>query len=161
KAGPLTRPAAVQLVNGYLADVHDRAGGRGLAGTVHSTKGVMAADQGAALAEVLVPRSVRSLVEKRMPASVIIVPDGALHELPFEALLLESQPPKYLLDVFPPISYAPSANILMNLIERQTDDGANRSVLTVGNPKYIESATVLASNSQRSLAAASRAAYLG
>ncbi|HEY2762363.1 MAG TPA: tetratricopeptide repeat protein, partial [Pirellulales bacterium] len=105
KPGPLTRPSIVQLVNQFLADVRDRAGGRGLAGTVHSAKGAMAADKGTLLAEVLVPRSVRSLVESRAPASVIIIPDGALHELPFEALLLENQPtPKYLLDVFPPIA---------------------------------------------------------
>ena len=55
-AGPVTRASLVQLVNQYLADVRDQAGGRGLAGTVISPKGVQAADQGTALAEVLVPR---------------------------------------------------------------------------------------------------------
>ena len=182
KAGPLTRAAIVQLVNKFLADVRDRAGGRGLAGTVHSAKGAMAADKGTLLAEVLVPRSVRSLVESRTPSSVVIIPDGALHELPFEALLLESQPaPKYLLDVFPPIAYAPSANILVNLIQRPTSDEKNIGTLTVGNPKYIETTTVATSLPQsenrapatktdsaapsdpstRSLSAVSRAAYLG
>jgi len=183
KPGPLTRPAVVQLVNQFLADVRDRAGGRGLAGTVHSVKGVMATDQGTVLAEVLVPRSVRNLVEHRAPASVIIVPDGALHGLPFEALLLESQPAaKYLLDVFPPIAYAPSANILVNLIQRPATDANAMATLTVGNPKYVESATVATnlrqssdrgdtakndpptksnSTAEHSLATVSRAAYLG
>src|SRR5215475_1936797 len=88
KTGPLTRPVTVQLVNQFLADVRDRAGGRGLAGVVHSEKGAMTADKGTVLSEVLVPRSVRSQIESRAPASVTIIPDGALHELPFEALLL-------------------------------------------------------------------------
>jgi CHAT domain-containing protein/tetratricopeptide (TPR) repeat protein len=165
KPGPVTRTALVQLVSQYLADVRDRAGGRGLAGVVHSEKGIAAADQGTTLAEVLVPRSVRNLVERRAPQSVIIVPDGALHELPFEALLLESQPsPKYLLDVFPPIAYAPSANILMNLAERPAPDLAAPAVLTVGNPKYPQSAggnERKTTPAKESLTAVSRAAYLG
>src|SRR5262249_10807909 len=146
------------------------------AGTVHSSKGAMEADKGTLLAEVLVPRTVRSLIESRAPQSVIIVPDGALHQLPFEALLLESQPsPKYLLDVFPPIAYAPSANILANLAQRPAaNDAAPRAsaTLTVGNPKYVESTVVAAnfsktsdrdppSSPNRSLSAVSRAAYLG
>jgi CHAT domain-containing protein/tetratricopeptide (TPR) repeat protein len=167
KPGPVTRAALVQLVSQYLADVRDRAGGRGLAGVVHSEKGVAAAEQGTSLADVLVPRSVRSIVEHRAPQSVIIVPDGALHELPFEALLLESQPaPKYLLDVFPPIAYAPSANILMNLAQRPSATGG-LMVLTVGNPAYPQAATSAQANEakaardERSLAAVSRAAYIG
>src|SRR5262249_3653979 len=123
----------------YLADVRDRAGGRGLSGIVHSQEGVLAADQGTLLSEVLVPRSVRNSIAKRAPQSVIIVPDGALHELPFEALLLERDPsPNYLLDVFPPIAYAPSANILLNLVQRPAADPKATATLTVGNPKYVE-----------------------
>src|SRR5262249_12142708 len=123
KAGPIARSAMAQLVNHYLADVRDRAGGRGLGGVVHSEKGVPAADHRTPLAEVLVPRSVRNIVEHRGPQCVMIVPDGALDELPFESLLLESRPsPKYLFDVFPPIAYAPSANILVNLIDRAPPD---------------------------------------
>ena len=68
KAGPLTRPAAVQIVSQYLADLRDRAGGRGLAGIVHSPKGVMAAEQGTQLAEVLLPRDVRKTDRRPQPA---------------------------------------------------------------------------------------------
>ncbi len=140
KSGPVTRPELVKLINAYLADVRDRTGGRGLSGIVHSKEGVLAADQGTLLAEVLVPRSVRNIIARRAPQSVIIVPDGALHELPFESLLLEREPsPKYLLDVFPPIAYAPSANILLNLVQRPAADPKATATLTVGNPKYIES----------------------
>jgi CHAT domain-containing protein/tetratricopeptide (TPR) repeat protein len=158
KAGPVTRATLVQLVSQYLADVRDRAGGRGLAGVVHSEKGVAAAEQGTSLADVLVPRSVRSMVEHRAPQNVIIVPDGALHELPFEALLLESRPaPKYLLDVFPPIAYAPSANILLNLAERPAAGSGELTILTVGNPAYPQAAR----SAQGSFVAVSRAAYIG
>ncbi len=164
-AGPITRLSLVQLVFQYLADVRDHDGGRGLAGTVISPKGVLAADQGTALAEVLVPREVRTIVEQRKAQgkakSVIIVPDGALNELPFEALLLERQSNEknlYLLDVFPPIAYAPSANILMNLIGRPPDAKAV-ATLTVGNPKYPDAPAVPVA--QRSVADVTRAAYLG
>ncbi|HKD37521.1 MAG TPA: tetratricopeptide repeat protein, partial [Pirellulales bacterium] len=119
KAGPLTRPIAVQIVSQYLADLRDRAGGRGLAGIVHSPKGMLAAEQGTQLAEVILPREVRKRIEDRQPREITIVPDGGLHQLPFEALLLEAgDSPRYLLDVFPPITYAPSATILANLKSR-------------------------------------------
>jgi len=137
-AGPLTRPIAVQIVSQYLADLRDRAGGRGLGGIVHSPKGVRGAEQGTILAEVLLPRAVRKMVEDRAASWITIVPDGALHQLPFEALLLEGgDSPRYLLDVFPPIAYAPSATILLNLLERGGGDSKSPgSLLTVGNPHY-------------------------
>jgi CHAT domain-containing protein/tetratricopeptide (TPR) repeat protein len=136
-AGPLNRPEMVKIVNLYLADLRDRAGGRGLGGVVQSPRGVMAAEKGTGLAQVLVPREVRDLVLKRAPKSVVIVPDGALNELPFEALLIESRPAsKYLLDIFPPVAYAPSANILLNLIDRQSPPAKEVAALSVGNPKY-------------------------
>ncbi len=138
KAGPLTRPTAVQLVSQYLADLRERGGGRGLAGIVRSEKGVMAAEQGTQLAEVLLPREVRGRIERRNPSGITIVPDGALHQLPFEALLLEAgDSPRYVIDALPPISYAPSATILMNLKSRPAADASGpATLLTAGNPHY-------------------------
>ncbi|HEV2971141.1 MAG TPA: CHAT domain-containing tetratricopeptide repeat protein [Pirellulales bacterium] len=159
KAGPLTRPIAVQIVSQYLADLRDRAGGRGLSGIVHSQKGVMAAEQGTQLAEVLLPREVRKRIAERNPQGITIVPDGALHQLPFEALLLESgESPRYLLDVFPSITYAPSATILVNLLSRPAADPKTAAtVLTVGNPHYPQTDDKLHLDS---LAAVSRDAFL-
>ena len=77
KAGPLTRPTAVQLVSQYLADLRERGGGRGLSGIVHSPKGVMAAEQGTQLAEVLLPRDVRQRIERRGPQASRSFPTGA------------------------------------------------------------------------------------
>ncbi|MCH8042207.1 MAG: CHAT domain-containing protein [Planctomycetes bacterium] len=161
--GPLTRAKTVKLVNAYLADLRDRRGGvrggvesdgseappttglnipnatvkRGLDGTVFSPKGYLAADSGVELAEVFVPRRVRQIVAKQKARSVVIVPDGALHQLPFEALLLSREPQRtYLLDEFPPISYAPSASILMGLLNRGSSTSPAVSALSVGNPQY-------------------------
>ena len=160
-AGPLTRTVAVQLVNQYLQDLRDRKGGRGLAGIVSSPKGVEAANGGTALAEVLLPRSVRTQIAGQVPATVIIVPDGALHQLPFESLLLESgKKTRYVLDTFPPIAYAPSAAILLNLESRSLSlplgEGRGEGVLTVGNPQYQQPA----SSAETTVAVASRDAYV-
>jgi CHAT domain-containing protein len=121
---------------------------------------VLAAEQGLHLAEVILPRQARELVSRLSPRGVIIVPDGALHQLPFEALLLSNQPrPRYLLDVFPPINYAPSVAILMNLQQRarQIHD-TPPSVLTVGDPQYAQRVDVAQT---RGVAKVSRAAFLG
>ncbi|MCH8922681.1 MAG: CHAT domain-containing protein, partial [Planctomycetes bacterium] len=181
--GPLTRAKTVKLVNTYLADLRDRRGGvrggvrsdgseprpgeglnipkaevkRGLDGTVYSPKGYLAADSGVELAEVFVPRRVRQIVKQQQAQSVVIVPDGALHQLPFEALLLAREPqPTYLLDEFPPITYAPSASILIGLLKRGSSTFATIAALSVGNPNYD-----LAAEQKRpgSLAGTSRDAY--
>ncbi len=162
KAGPLTRPAAVQIVNQHLADMRDRAGGRGLGGIVKSVKGVEAAQQGTLLTETLLPAAVRKLVSDSGAQGVVIVPDGALHQLPFEALLLSASPaPRYVLDVLPPISYAPSANIWWNLYNRPSATrNSPAKLLTVGNPHYLPQ-TDAPDRPPITMLAATRDAYLG
>ena len=55
---------------------------------------------------------------------LVVIPDGPLALLPFETLIVEpGESPKYLLDVGPPIFYAPSATVLLNLAARS---GENR-----------------------------------
>ena len=50
---------------------------------------------------------------------LVVIPDGPLALLPFETLIVEpGESPKYLLDVGPPILYAPSATVLLNLAAR-------------------------------------------
>src|SRR5262249_22706350 len=62
----------------------------------------------------------RELVEPwsgELPASVrrlVIVPDGVLHSVPFEALVRPGSRPRRLLDDFA-VSYAPSATVLREL----------------------------------------------
>lgn len=158
KAGPLTRPVTVQIVSQYLADLRDRGGGRGLAGIVHSPEGVLEAEHGTQLAEVLLPREVRKKIEQRQPQGITIVPDGGLHQLPFEALLIEGgDSPRYLIDIFPPITYAPSATILANLKARASAAAGPATLLTAANPHYPQGPE---QPRGQTLAAVSRDAYL-
>jgi CHAT domain-containing protein len=69
---------------------------------------------------------------------LIILPDGALHSLPFEALRRPGEPPRRLLDDFS-ISYAPSATIHFRLgspAGARPADAA--SLLVIGDPAVSE-----------------------
>jgi CHAT domain-containing protein len=60
-----------------------------------------------------------------------------LHKLPLEALVLQSKPkPRYVLDDYPPMIYAPSAAALVLLANRPVPTGEDDSLLTVCNPAY-------------------------
>jgi CHAT domain-containing protein/tetratricopeptide (TPR) repeat protein len=89
------------------------------------------------LAEVVLPPDARKRIRSLSPGCVVVVPDGALHKLPFEALLLHAdEQPTYVLDELPPLAYAPSVAILALVAGRQpaAPDGL-RSLLTV-TPDY-------------------------
>lgn len=73
-----------------------------------------------------------------VPASarLIIVPDGPLLRFPFEALVTDIQggAPKYLLEDYT-ISYAPSASVLAELMDRKrSEPAAQVDLLALGNP---------------------------
>jgi CHAT domain-containing protein len=103
------------------------------------------------LGELLLPEFALKYIAKNAFKRLIIVPDGPLSMVPFEALVVADDPePKYLLDVAPPILYAPSATILKTLQERPEatiPDGSDL-VLAVGDPAYRQAA----SNQERSAA---------
>ena len=90
------------------------------------------------LADVLLPAPVRKRLRELAPREIVVVPDGALRELPFEALLLHAGPkPTYVLDALPPLSYAPSVAILALLARRApAERTATPSLLTVADPAY-------------------------
>ena len=69
----------------------------------------------------------------------MLIPDGALHKIPFECLLLSAgAAPKYALDELPPVCYAPSIAALAVVLNRpRVLDGA-ATLLTVGDPAYPE-----------------------
>jgi CHAT domain-containing protein len=91
------------------------------------------------ITDILLPREVRDELRRRGPQYITVVPDGALHQLPLEALPVSSDPPRYLLDELPPLAYAPSAMILAALEKRNPTNGEkDLSLLTVGNPSYPE-----------------------
>jgi CHAT domain-containing protein/tetratricopeptide (TPR) repeat protein len=136
----LTRSTAVRLVDEYLAALRSVEGGRGLAGVVQSPKGFMKADRGRLVTEVFLPAAVRKLLAARAPDHVIVVPDGAVHELPLECLVIApGERPVFALDTLPPLTYAPSATILQSLVSRPKGaEITGAEMLSVGNPKYGE-----------------------
>jgi CHAT domain-containing protein len=85
-----------------------------------------------ALAETLLPDDVRAAV---MSAdAVILVPDGALHALPFEALETGDDPEPYWLDHGPVIRYAHSLSTLTGAIRRLHDRSGK--IVTVCDPEF-------------------------
>ena len=97
-------------------------------------------DQLAALWRALVPESEQRLLAGPALDRLLIVPDGPLAMLPFEALVVRAgDDPEYLLDVGPPVAYAPSLRVLAMLADPHAERGpsaADGPVLTVGNPTY-------------------------
>jgi CHAT domain-containing protein len=95
----------------------------------------------AALWRGLVPESERQAILGGKVKRLLIVPDGPLALLPFEALVVESgNDPEYLLDAGPPIAYGPSATVLYNLAERPAANASSdrEPVLALGDPAYDE-----------------------
>ncbi|MCB9940044.1 MAG: tetratricopeptide repeat protein [Planctomycetaceae bacterium] len=104
--------------------------------------------------DVLVPATEQAAIVGGGLAKLIVLPDGPLALLPFEALVVErGDAPTYLIDVGPPMHYGPSATILMNLRQRTraaTQD--ENPVLSVGDPQYSpasQSESDTTSDSQR------------
>jgi len=101
-----------------------------------SADGTTLADRLVALFRVLVPRRVWSSLK---PATeVVVVPDGSLHRLPFEALVTKAgrttASARTWLDDGPPIRYTASATLLQRLAARGAASGGN--VLSVSDPAY-------------------------
>jgi CHAT domain-containing protein/tetratricopeptide (TPR) repeat protein len=109
----------------------------------------------AALWKILIPESERTLLTAGQLQRVMIIPDGPLGQLPFESLVVDNDgaEPQFLLDVGPPIVYAPSATILYNLAERQAVPGPKdlKPVLTVGDPTYPGATAQVASTTASAL----------
>ncbi len=135
--GPVTRDVASRLVTWYLAATvpFTPSHSRGLSGTVATVKGeAIQASSLTLVAETLLPPPIRAAIQRRQPKRLVIVPDAALHQLPFEALLLSAGArTNYVLDEWPPITYAPSATVLSHLARRAAPAmNTERRLLLVG-----------------------------
>jgi CHAT domain-containing protein len=107
-----------------------------------------------ALAEMILPAEVRRRVAALSPDYVTVVPDGALHHLPLEALRTHAEPnTRFVLDDFPPIAYAPSITILKALVDDQPPARPSPTALTLGNPKFSTDPLPTAANVPPLLAA--------
>ncbi len=106
----------------------------------------------AALWKLLVPEVLKKSLLAGQVVRLIIVPDGPLALLPFEALVVQpGEEPKYFLDICPPITYSPSASVLANLEGRPAKGVGREPVLTVGDPAYSggEPALAVAANESK------------
>lgn len=135
EAGALTAEKVARLFDA------PEAGLRGIFGYGRARSG-LAVPAPAATAErlhavwrMLVPEPVWAAV--RQAAEVIVLPDGALHYLPFEALVVArgEGPIRHWLDDGPPIRYAPSATVLYQ-IERRPAPREGLGVLSLSDPIY-------------------------
>ena len=87
---------------------------------------------------VLIPdEAVRKRIVGGTLDHLLVLPDGALAKLPFEALIVSPDPvsPQYLLDRGPAVVYSPSASMYYNLKRRNVTTKA-KAALTVGDPFY-------------------------
>jgi CHAT domain-containing protein/tetratricopeptide (TPR) repeat protein len=89
------------------------------------------------LGDIFLPPGARKMIRDSGAELVIVIPDGPLHKLPLETLVLGTDKgPRYLLEELPPVVYAPSSGILAYLVDRPRTDKGPLSLLTVGNPDY-------------------------
>jgi CHAT domain-containing protein/tetratricopeptide (TPR) repeat protein len=90
------------------------------------------------IADTVLPRAVRVRLTQLSARQVVVVPDGALHRLPLESLVLRAgTTPRYVLDELPPMVYAPSLSVLAHLAQRPSRPASGSpSLLTVCNPAY-------------------------
>ena len=98
-------------------------------------------DRLAAIWSVLVPSKERAMLTAGRIKCLVVLPDGPLALLPFESLVVErGGEPRYFLDAGPPVLYAPSATVLLNMTERpEAPRPADREpVLALGDPAYGE-----------------------
>ena len=152
-AGPLTSALLQQILSGRLDTTsRNRGGGTSSESEVTSLlpsrglkrrKAAYATSPEArlhALWQLLVPNGLwETLVES---SEVILIPDSALHQLPFEMLVvhLEETATRYWLDEGPVIRYAPSSTTLYNIEKRPpsriTPNINQPLVLSLANPIY-------------------------
>ena len=132
---PVNGEALSTLVAGYSAFAVDTLQ-RGL--VTESTTGSRPAGPDANLREVIIPDELWAIV--RDYENVLILPDGPLASLPFEAIVVEKDQDdaRYWLDVGPSVSYASSGTVFANLKRRKAPSPLSRSldVLTVYDPLF-------------------------
>jgi CHAT domain-containing protein len=137
----LTDAVVGRLVNHYLQQIADPSFSptRGLA-LVSRSPGVGTRPSAPEiLGDAVLPFALREKIRASGAKRVVLVPDGALHKLPFEALLLSAEPaPKYALDELPAVCYAPSLAVLGVVLSRPRDNAGEPYLLTVGDPAYPE-----------------------
>jgi CHAT domain-containing protein len=144
---PLTDAVAKRLVNQYLQQIADPTFNptRGI-NLVSRTPNTSKPSAPEVLGDAILPPALREKLRASSAKRVVVIPDGALHKLPFECLLLSAgTTPKYAIDELPPVCYAPSIAALAVVLNRPRVLDGEASLLTVGDPAYPEATSGSAS----------------
>jgi CHAT domain-containing protein/tetratricopeptide (TPR) repeat protein len=149
---PLTDTVTARLVDQYLRQIADPQFNptRGV-NLVSRTPNTSRVSKPELLGDAVLPPALREKLRATNAKRIVVIPDGALHKLPFECLLLSSSPkaggspepshqPKYVIDELPPVCYAPSIAALAVVLNRTRVLDGDASLLTVGDPAYPEAA---------------------
>ena len=144
ESGALSEAALNDLIGGS-ADGESPAGivsllsGQSRSLSLGTGSGVQDTARLASVLQVLLPAEIRD--EVMSAKEVVVVPDGVLHQIAFEALVIDTaQKPVYWLDGGPPVRYTASATVLYNIERRPSrsvlagDDGA--PTLSVADPVF-------------------------
>ena len=144
ESGALSEAALNDLIGGS-ADGESPAGivsllsGQSRSLSLRTGSGVQDTARLASVLQVLLPEEIRD--EVMSAKEVVVVPDGVLHQIAFEALVIDTaEKPVYWLDGGPPVRYTASATVLYNIERRPSrsvlagDDGA--PTLTVADPVF-------------------------
>jgi CHAT domain-containing protein/tetratricopeptide (TPR) repeat protein len=113
--------------------------GSGVLPRMASPTAVVPVEGLAALWRSIVPEDVRKGLTTGKFKRLVVVPDGPLSLLPFEALVVEAgDAPTYLLDAGPPIVYAPSATVAISLSGHgvAAPRADREPILALGDPAY-------------------------
>jgi CHAT domain-containing protein len=138
---PLTDAVAGRMVNHYMRQIADPGFSpvRGIRLSPRTPGAVGIPTAAESLGDAILPPALREKIRASGAKRLVLVPDGALHKLPFEALLLSAAPAAvYALDELPPVCYAPSVAALAVVLNRPRGAVASSSLLTVGDPAYPE-----------------------
>jgi len=85
----------------------------------------------------VLPAALRDRIRAAGATRVVVIPDGPLHKLPFECLLVSGAGgPRYVLDELPALCYAPSPAVLAVVMGRPRSAAGPPTLLTVGDPAY-------------------------
>lgn len=143
---PLRADDVIQIVRDVRAEIEQsmkaqgRRGGNAakteLEGLQRVRSGKVDANSDSFVTDIFLPVALREKIVKCGARHLIVVPDGALHQLPLELLPCDPSRNRYLLDILPPMCYAPSLHIYRTLQQQPTKRVSRLTLISLAIPRY-------------------------